>query len=63
MKTLSVHRRAPHPMERMEDEWISEGEEVKIISATVNVPVEVIVQSGEVSGALIVMVKDSTLSD
>ena len=55
--------REPHPMERIEEVWGRESEEVTIISLSVSVPVDVIVQSGDVSDMRRVTVKDRTRSD
>ena len=63
VKRVFVQIRVPYPMERMEEEWLSEGEEVNIISSNVSVPVDVIVRSVEVSETLSVTVNDSSVSD
>ena len=50
--------RVPDPMERMEEEWLSEGEEVNIISSNVSVPVDVMERRGDASDTLSATVKD-----
>ena len=60
---LLVHVRDPHPMERMEEEWMMEGEEVSIISLSVRVPADVILTSGDASGTLSVIVNELSESD
>ena len=63
VNTLLEHTKTPDPMEMMEVEWESEGDEVKIISVRVSSPVEVIVMRGDVSGTARLIVKESSASD
>ena len=55
--------RVPHPIERMEDEWRNEVDEVNIISFNVSEPVDVIVQSGDVSETVSMIVNDISATD
>ena len=58
VKRVFVQIRVPDPMERMEEEWLSEGEEVNIISSNVSVPVDVMERRGDASDTLSATVKD-----
>ena len=62
MNSVFVQTRVPHPMERREEEWVREEEEESMISLNVSVPVDVMVQSGEWSDTVSVIVKDSRVS-
>ena len=59
---LFLHVKVPIPMERMEVEWVSEGDEVRIISLRLSDPVDVTVTSGDASETLNVMVKEVRMS-
>ena len=63
LNALFTHVRAPHPIERMEEEWMMEGDEVSIISVSVSVPVDVMVTSGDVSDRVSVIVNESSMSN
>ena len=45
-------------MERREEEWVREGDERNIILSSLSVPVDVIVQSGDMSRMLSLTVKE-----
>ena len=50
VNALFIHVRVPNdPMEKMEEEWTNEGDEVNIISLSETVPVDVMVRRGDVS--------------
>ena len=53
---------APDPMERMEEEWTIEGDEVSIMSFNVSVPVDVMVRRGDDKVILSVIVKESSVT-
>ena len=63
VKRVFVQVRPPLPTERMEEEWVKEGEEERMRSFNVSVPDDVMVQREDVSDVLSVTVKDSTVSD
>ena len=53
----------PHPIERMEEEWVREVDGVNSISFNASSPVEVIVRIGDASDTLSVSVKELKSSD
>ena len=52
------HVSVPQPMERMEEEWVSEVDEMNTIVFRVSVPDDVIVHIGDVSDKVSLIVKE-----